>query len=136
MKIQSVSVESIKPDFSTQVLLQNLSELVVKQSDVKVKDAQLNLDKYTDQLIQAADLLKSQKIQLNDLVKTYKKSELQFQLLTKISRLKKDGLLTGSLAEKCRSIVENIDRMQLEKMEAINEKLSKYTPEIPKVSYG
>ena len=103
-----------------------LTDDLVNQENEELKLIKKELDDSKNEL-----RIRKQKI--IELVDEYQKLNIVFKIIQKIDVLKKEGVLTGSNRKRIIDILSKIDQKSKNQLRALDDKLSTYSIEAPKV---
>ena len=123
-------------DLSEKDLLSYLAQVVLSKTEEKTERATEELTQSKDQLMEAKDQLKSVKHRLTVLMGEYERIRVMHEALRKIDALRKEGVVIGVNKSKIAKILTNIEDQSLQALRSLEDKLSAYVPETPKISYG
>lgn len=123
-------------DLSEKDLLTYLAQVVLSKTDDEIELANGELISSKNQLSEAKDTLKSVKGRLSVLLNEYKRTQVMYEILKKIDALRKEGVIVGTNTAKISKILTNIENQPLRALRSLEDKLSAYVPESPRITFG
>jgi len=123
-------------DLPKEDLLTYLSQVVLSKTDEEVKRATDYLNLTKGQLSEAKESLKSVKRRLLVLMEEYDRLRVMHEVLRKIDALRREGVIVGQNKIKINNILMNLEQQPLGTLRSLEDRLSAYVPESPKVTFG
>lgn len=123
-------------DLSEKDLLTYLAQVVLSKTDDEIERENAELTRSKNQLSEAKDTLKSVKGRLSVLLTEYERTRVMYEVLKKIDALRKEGVLVGANVTKISKILTNIENQPLRALRSLEDKLSAYVPESPRITFG
>lgn len=123
-------------DLDLEDLLSYLSQVVLSKIDTEIERESKELVQSRTRLSEAKTSLTTVKDKLTTLVQEYRRYSVMFEALRKIDALRKEGVWVGPNKGKIKKILNEIGAVSISKLRSLEEKLSTYVPEAPKITFG
>lgn len=135
MKI-SAKTQMDGESLSQRDLLTYLSQVVLSKTDEEIEMAALEAGQAKRDLTEAKKKLKAVKTGMNRLLIEHQRFKIMLSVLQKIDTLRKEGVIVGENKMQVRKILTGIEGKSIRQLKSLEDKLSSYVPESPKISYG
>lgn len=123
-------------DLPKEDLLIYLSQVVLAKTDEEIETANNDLIRSKEHLNESKVALKSVKVRLFNLMGDYERYRVMKEVLKKIDTLRKEGVIVGQNKVKINNILMTIEDQPLRTLKSLEDRLSAYVPETPKITYG
>lgn len=120
---------------NSQDLLDYLSQIVVLLTDDQIEQSSRELEQYKLSLEESKTRLESIKLKIIATSKEYKRLKVLNNVLSKIDALRKEGVLVRQNKIKILNLLSNIENKSISQLKVLENKLSVYIPDNPKVIY-
>ena len=120
---------------SSQDLLEYLSQIVILLTDDQIEQSSRELEQYKLGLEESKTRLESIKVKILATSKEYKRLKVLNNVLSKIDALRKEGVLVRQNKVKILNLLSNIENKSISQLKVLENKLSVYVPDNPKVVY-
>lgn len=117
-------------------LLTYLSQVVLAKTDEEIEAASNGAKNAKKQLNEAKKQLKAVKNGMNRLLIEHQRYKIMLSVLQKIDTLREEGVLVGENKMRVRKLLTGINSKSIRQLKSLEDKLSSYVPEAPRITYG
>jgi hypothetical protein len=130
------TTNSVEKDLPLKDIILKLSQTVLAQNDKEIKRAFTESEQYKIKLEDAKTQLRERRKKIEAMALEEKKLQLKTKIIDKLNTLRKEGVVKGKNKQTILKLLETIDNQSIESLMVWDERISTYTPDTPRITYG